>query len=402
MDKKVLQKSFDKAKVALMRVPNTIFFTTVLFGLRFRWNENIPTAQTNGIELEINPHFWLSKDQDTQVLILLHEVGHVIFHHCLASRMGKRNNADKWNEAGDYIINGMYAERGWKIPSTWLYDPAFKGLSTEQVYDRLPDPPPQGGGGSDNGQGMRDIVMGPMPSQNQKDKGKDDPQPGNGGQSMSEREIQEKINEIVVRAALQSQLGGDKPGSIPGEVEIFLEKLKSPKLPWKTILRRFLNDHIKEDFSWQRPNRRYMPEHYLPSQHSEGLGHLAFAVDTSGSVSDSDFRTFINEIAGVLKGFRPKKITLIQFDTKIKHVDEITTVHDLMRVKFHGRGGTHVGEILKWAQTHNPMAMLVFTDGGFTQLQTELKKTSLVWLIHDNPKWKGIIGKTINYELEHV
>ena len=400
MDKKVLQKSFDKAKVALMRVPNTIFFTTVLFGLKFRWNENIPTAQTNGIELEINPHFWLSKDQDTQVLILLHEVGHVIFHHCLPSRMGKRNNKEKWNEAGDYIINGMYAERGWKIPQGWLYDKAFTGLSTEQVYDRLPDPPTQGGGDGGNGQGMRDIVMGPMPNQNGKDK--DDPQQGSSGQSMSEQEIKEKINEIIVRAALQSQLGGDKPGSIPGEVEIFLEKLKNPKLPWKTILRRFLNDRIKEDFTWQRPNRRHMPEHYLPSQYSEGLGHLTFCVDTSGSVSDQDFRTFINEVAGVLRGFRPKKLTLIQFDTVIKSVDEISSVQDLMRVKFHGRGGTHVGEILAWANKHNPMAMLVFTDGGFKQLDVKLNKTALIWLIHDNPKWTRRIGKTINYELEHA
>ena len=48
--------------------------------------------------------------------------------------MGKRNNPAKWNEAGDYVINGMYAKRGWKIPDGWLYSPAFADLSTEQVY----------------------------------------------------------------------------------------------------------------------------------------------------------------------------------------------------------------------------------------------------------------------------
>ena len=71
-------------------------------------------------------------------------------------------------------------------------------------------------------------------------------------------------------------------------------------------------------------------------------------------------------------------------------------------MKFHGRGGTHVGEILAWANKHNPMAMLVFTDGGFKQLDVKLNKTALIWLIHDNPKWTGRIGKTINYELEHA
>lgn len=398
MDKKVLQKSLDKAKVTLMGKPDTIFFTTVLFGLKFRWNEHIPTACTNGIELEINPHFWMSRPVELHPLILLHEVGHVIFQHCLPGRMGKRNNPEKWNEAGDYVINGMYAKRGWKIPETWLYEPGFDGLSTEQVYDRLPDPPPQGG----NGQGMRDIVMGNMP-QPPGQGGNQENQPGQGqGQQpqMTPQQIEEKLNEIIVRAALQSKIGGDKPGTIPGAVEIFLDKLKSPKLPWTTILRRFLNDRIKEDYSWRKPNRRYFPEHHLPSQDSEGLGHLAFAVDTSGSVSNADFNRFISELAGVLKQFRPKRMTLIQFDTCIKSIDEIATVQDLMKVKFHGRGGTSVVEIMQWAEKHNPMAMLVFTDGGFRQVDIKLK-SSLIWLIHDNPNWKGRQGKTINYEMEH-
>lgn len=399
MDKKVLQKSLDKAKVTLMGKPDTIFFTTVLFGLKFRWNEHIPTARTNGIELEINPDFWMSRPVEQHALILLHEVGHVIFQHCLPGRMGKRNNPAKWNEAGDYVINGMYAKRGWKIPDGWLYNPAFADLSTDQVYDRLPDPPPNAG----NGQGMSDIVMGNMPPPPGQDQnGNQQPQQGQGsGQPpMTPQEIEEKLNEIIVRAALQSKIGGDKPGTIPGAVEIFLDKLKSPKLPWTTILRRFLNDRIKEDYSWRKPNRRYFPDHHLPSQDSEGLGHLAFAVDTSGSVSNADFNRFISELAGVFKQFRPKRMTLIQFDTCIKSIDEITTVQDLMRVKFYGRGGTNVYEVMQWAEKHNPMALLVFTDGGFRQVDTKLK-SSLIWLIHNNPNWKGRQGKTINYEMEH-
>ena len=400
MDKKVLQKSLDKAKVTLMGKPDTIFFTTVLFGLKFRWNEHIPTARTNGIELEINPDFWMSRPIEHHALILLHEVGHVIFQHCLPSRMGKRNNHDKWNEAGDYVINGMYAKRGWKIPDGWLYSPAFADLSTEQVYDRLPDPPPNAG----NGQGMSDIVMGNMPPPPGQDQnGNQQPQQGQGsGQQpqMTPQQIEEKLNEIIVRAALQSKIGGDKPGTIPGAVEILLDKLKSPKLPWTTILRRFLNDRIKEDYSWRKPNRRYFPDHHLPSQDSEGLGHLAFAVDTSGSVSNADFNRFISELASVLKQFRPKRMSLIQFDTCIRSIDEITTVQDLMRVKFYGRGGTNVYEVMQWAEKHNPMALLVFTDGGFRQVDTKLK-SSLIWLIHNNPNWKGRQGKTINYEMEH-
>lgn len=397
MDLKLAQKALDKAKVALMSKPDTTFFTTVLFSLKFSWDMSCPTAMTNGIELRINPVFWMNQPADIHPLILLHEVGHVIFLHC-TPRIGKRD-PEKWNIAGDFVINGMYADRGWNIPDGWLYDKAFTSLSTEQVYDRLPpNPPPPP---------MSDISIGGMPPPPGADGQKSPPPPGGGdGQGnqdkqggMTPEQIETKIQEILIRASLQSKIAGDKPGSVPGMVEIYLDRLLNPKLPWQTILRRFLNDRIKDDYSWRKPNRRFFPDYHLPSMYSEGLSHLAFAVDTSGSVSDSDFQRFISEIHGVMKQFKPARLTLIQFDTCIKSIDTISTVQDLMRVKFHGRGGTHIKEVMDWAEKEKPQALLLFTDGGFRQIPYKMK-TPIVWLIHDNPRWQGIFGKTIHYEMK--
>lgn len=382
MDMKVIQKALDKAKIQLMSTPDTVFFTTVCFSLKHVWDESIPTACVNGIELRINPQFFFQLDESERVFLLLHEVGHVIFLHC-TSRQGNRCPR-KWNIAGDYVINGMLKERGFKLPRGGLYDPQYVGMSTEQVYDLLPDTPSQP-------LPMQDVVIGPMPGE--QDGGKPGQAP------VTQQDIDNQITDILVRAATQSRLAGEKPGSIPGLVEIFLDRLLSPKLPWQTILRRFLNERIKEDYSWQRPNRRFFPDMYLPSPHSEGLQHLAFAVDTSGSVSDSDFQRFISEIAGVLRQFKPKQLTLIQFDTRIKSIDEIHSVDELMQVKFTGRGGTQITEVLDWTEEQQPQALLVFTDGEFRQEERRLK-SPLVWLIHDNPRFQGRMGKTIHYSLE--
>lgn len=384
MNDKALQKAFDRAKVKLIDSPDSVFFTTVCFSLKHRWDDSIPTAMTNGLELRINPQFFLALNEDERVFLLLHEVGHVIFLHC-TPRIGNRC-PDKWNQAGDYVINGMLKDRGFSLPKGGLYDDKYKGLSTEQVYDLLPANPSQP-------LPMQDVVIGPMPGNQGNDS-------SSGGQPpLTPQEIENQITDILVRAVTQSKLAGDKPGSIPGAVEIFLDRLLNPKLPWYTLLRRFLNARIKDDYSWQKPNRRFFPDMYLPSQHSEGLGHIVFAVDTSGSVSDEDFLRFISEIAQVLRQFKPTRMTLIQFDTRIKAIDEIRSVDELMRVKFTGRGGTQIGEVLDWVEGEQPQAVLVFTDGEFRQQQRKLR-SSLVWLIHDNPRFTGVIGKTIHYAMK--
>lgn len=382
MDTNALQKAFNRTKVKLMDTPDSVFFTTVCFSLKHTWDESIPTAMTNGLELRINPQFFMRLSEPERVFLLLHEVGHVIFLHC-TPRIGNRC-PDLWNQAGDYVINAILKERKFQMPEGGLYDAQYDGMSTEQVYDLLQANP------SKKPLPMQDVVIGPMPGG--QDPGKDGKAP------MTAQEIDNQITDILVRAATQSKLAGDKPGTIPGAVEIFLDRLLNPKLPWQTILRRFLNEQIKDDYSWQRPNRRFFPDIYLPSPHSEGLTHLAFAVDTSGSVSDEDFLRFISEIAGVMRQFKPKKLTLIQFDTRIKSIDEIATVDDLMRVKFSGRGGTHIGEVLDWAEEHRPHALLVFTDGEFRQ-QVRKLKSPLVWLIHGNPRFTGAMGKTIHYDI---
>lgn len=364
--------ALSKAKISLMGRPDSAFFTTVCFSLKHVWDENLPTAATNGKDIRFNPDFFMKhcKSAEEQVGLLLHETMHVAFQHIACYDEPGLDQA-RANEAQDHVINLMLLERGFKLPEGGLHDPQFRGMNWRQVYDLLPVKP--------------------------RDKRLMDVQPGN----LTPEEkvaLGREIEDILVRASIQSKMAGDKPGTIPGDIQIFLNGLLNPKLSWQQILRKYLNSFAKNDYSFKRPNRRFFPKHYLPSLCGEKLMDLAVAVDISGSVSDSDFHQFVTEIASIFRMMKPNKISVIQFDTEIKSVDEVSSLEELMKIKFAGRGGTDVTPVLEWADKNKPGLLLVFTDGEFAW-RTSTCKANTLWLIHNNQKFTAPFGKVIYYEI---
>ena len=55
--------ALNKAKIALMRKTDSVFFTTVCFSLKHKWDDSIPTAATNGKEILFNTKFFLSSGE---------------------------------------------------------------------------------------------------------------------------------------------------------------------------------------------------------------------------------------------------------------------------------------------------------------------------------------------------
>lgn len=361
-----VKKALDKAKITLMSKADTIFFTTILFSLRLIWDNTQPTAATDGTSLHMNSDFFMRLSAEERVFLLVHETMHVAYFHML--RLKDREHR-KWNIACDHYINLDLISRGFRMPKDGLADPDYRGLNPDQIYKILPDNPDSGGFGADL-----------MP-------------PGEASEK-----VEEEIKDILVRAALQSKMGGDSAGTIPQDIQIFLNKLLNPKLPWQRILQRYIQNLSKNDYSFRKPNRRYFPEHHLPSAHSETLIDLAIAVDASGSVSDEEFLRFVSETHGIMRMMKPEKISLIQFDSKIKSVDEVKSILELSKVKFSGRGGTRIEPVLDWANTHKPKLLLVFSDGEFRFYGPETK-TPTVWLIHNRPIFSAPFGKIIHYHI---
>lgn len=369
-----IKRALDRAKVGLMQKRDSAFFTTIVFSLKFQWDDSHPTAYTNGIVLGFNPHFFMSMSPDERIGVMVHEAMHVAYMH-MGRLMGR--DMDIWTQACDHVINLQLLARGFELPHFRLADPRFNDMSAEQVYDILMAEKKQGKPMPQNV--MQDLRSPPS----------DDSQQG-------QKEFEKHVQDILIRARIHSRMQGDAPGTIPGGIDYYLDKLLNPKLPWQTILRKYLRIFNKNDYTWTRPNRRFMPEHYLPSLHNESLIDLVTFVDISGSVSDYEFTRIVTEVASVFRMMKPKKITLIQFDTNIKSVIEVRSVQELKQVKFTGRGGTRIGPVLDWVEEHKPQLSMIFTDGHFRMDRSEHKHET-VWLINDNAGWTAPFGKVIHY-----
>ena len=355
--------ALNKAKIALMSQPDSAFFTTLCFSLQHVWDDSIKTACTNGTEIRYNPTFFMGLPAPVRVSLLVHETLHVALLHM--DRLATRSMS-KFNRAADYVINYMIKERGFPLGDGWLYDPQYADMSTEQVYKLLPDncEPP----------GMMDLEASNLPSD----------------------QLVEQVQGMVVRAAVQSKMDGDRYGTIPGDIQVFLNKLISPCLPWNRILQKYMNSLCKSDFSYQRPNRRYFPDYYLPTLKGEKLKTIAVAADISGSVSKKDFTAIISEVHSILKMTKPDKMSLVQFDTRISKVDVVKTLLDLKDVTFTGGGCTDIAPVFQWVEEEQPQLILIFTD-GFFGMNVVAPKNNVIWLIHGNPKFTAPFGKVIHY-----
>lgn len=359
------EQALQKAKVHLMTRTDSAFFTTVCFSLKLVWDDSCSTAATDGKRIFINTDFFMKLTNEERIFLMLHETMHVAFLH-----MQRLNDRDrqKWNIAADHVINLMLLERGYRMPKGGLANPDYKGLSTEEVYKLLPDE-------AESSFSM--DLMDPA----------DPPE-----------ELQREVEDILVRAQVYSQMNGDKPGTIPGELQVFLDRLLKPKLPWHRILYKYIRSLSKSDYTFKKPNRRYFPQHILPNLHTESLLSLAIAVDTSGSVTDGEFSQFVSEIHSILRMMKPEKITLLQFDFELRSVVEIKDVKTLSNVEFIGRGGTLIHPVTEWAKENKPKVLLVFSDGYFS-FYTPTCPCETVWIIHNNPGFKPPYGKTIHYTI---
>jgi len=368
-----LQKELDRTKIALMQTQQAAFFTTIVFNLKFKWDETCETAYTDGYIIGWNPEWFMKLTKEERVGVFMHEASHVAYDH-----IGRTNGRimSKWNRATDYVINNMLHTLGIKLPSSVLMDHQYDNKSAEEIYEIIPD---------DEENSMEDLRI---------------PNQDGEGNPVTPDQYRQHIEDLVIRAATQAKMDGSSP-FIPGEVEAMITKILKPRLPWKTILRREVADMVKSRYTWTRPNRRYYPDYYLPSRHSKDVTELSFYVDISTSVSDHQFSIFVSEIANTFKMFDLKKLRIVQFDTKIKSIHVVSSLSQLMAIKFIGRGGTDPECIFEDMDTYKPKLALVFTDGWF-DWQRNTMKQRLLWLINDNERFKPLFGRALHFSTKDM
>jgi predicted metal-dependent peptidase len=383
---KEAEQALKVAKITLMMQKNTVCYTTVVFSLKQEITADIPnmtTAATDGKHLYIHPDFFMGLSPNERLTLLAHEALHVLLDHM--HRKGDRDHK-LFNIAADYVINGSLVNAQYALPKGGLHDHKYDGMTTEQVYKLLE---------KKNNQQKQELF----------DKCKDGSLNGNDitypdQVDPGEAVTQDEVTKIILRAVTQAKAMGQPAGTMPAEIELALQHTLNPPLPWHIILSHYLTEFAKEDFTFRRPNRRFLPDSYLPTAHSEAVCNLAICVDISSSVTDHEFNVFITKIAEIKNSMNPQETTVVSFNTQITGVQKLTADDNpLTKLKFKGRGGTAIAPVLEWAAENKPTVMIIFTDGEFTQVEPKNKGVPMLWLIHDNPMWKTKWGRVIHYNI---
>ena len=357
-----------KAKIELMT--RSAFISTIALSMQHIITDATKTADVNGAIIRYNPEFLKGQTIAQFAGLMAHECWHVAYQHL--ARRGSRDPII-WNCAGDYIINSMLTKAGFEIPTGGLLDKKYNpddDWSTDTVYDDLMEEHKD----FDTETLMLDL------------------REGEGG-DMEGPALDSKVTNIIVRARTQSQMSGKAAGEIPDEIERLINELLNPKLPWPVILHKFLDQRVREAYSWARKNRRYPSDTYLPSLHSYGLGHLTFAIDTSGSIEDEKLQEMLSEIKGIQEVFNPEHMTVIDCDSEIHQVHDVDQTTDILSLNFHGGGGTRFQPVLDYVAEHPTQALIYFTD-LYGESDLDPVEYPILWICNSDHE-PAPIGETV-------
>lgn len=324
------------------------FFATLALRLKFVERTDIPTLAVDGKHIFYNPDYILSIGLELTKSAIAHEVMHPAFDHL--SRIGERNPR-KWNMAGDYVINPILKDAGFRLGNGWLYDPTYLGMSADHVYTLIPDSP-----GGESGEWAPDG----------EGEGLDQMLPGSADPDEAEAERME-----WKMAAVQAAQIAKEQGKLPGSLERFVDQIAGNTVDWRAHLRRFVTEVSKNDYSWQRPNRKYMALGlYLPTLYSEAMGEMVVCVDTSGSVDQPTLAAFAAEISALRDAVLPERVYVIYCDAHVNRVD-VFERDDPFEIAAVGGGGTDFRPPFEWIKEHGvrPACAIYLTDmyGSFPE-----------------------------------
>ena len=351
-------------------------------------------------------------------------------HH--TRRVGR--DPERWQRASQLVTHGLLRDAGFVLPPG---AEAWDGISAEQAYDRLPEQ-------SDDGEDQSDAC----PSGNADDSGGAvGPQAGDGGDDQnapsdptddgSPQEQDEPRSDSgsagskpsvqmlashdpcgtgeVIDAderrddtAQSGELPVDTPaeeqawdeamhqaaslaraqGNAPGAVEETIRQAHRSSLDWRSLLRRYMTDAARRDYSWSVPNRRFIDSGlYLPSMHSQGIDAIAIIIDTSASLPGETLALFWAEVREIAAELQPDSIYVLQVDAVLQDAAQYPAGELPDSITIKGRGGTDFRPGFAWLHEHGvrPGCCLYLTDMECDSFPETAPLYPVAWCVWASP-----------------
>ena len=396
------------------------FFGSLVLRLPLRPDPTRETLATDGHEIRYSPR-WVA---ETEAHLIETAMARVVMacslkHH---TRRGERD-PERWQMASQLVTHALIRDAGFTLPPD---AEAWDDLTVEQAYDRLPTP--EEGDSGDDGSAQSDTSgAGGSAAQSSPDGGNDDT--GDPSDTTEDRDGQDQDRadgdadqgdgddqsrdgggqgedsasdsppshdpsgtgevmdagtragedgdaaETPVDVAAEEQAWDEAmhqalniaraEGKVPGRVEETVKGAHASRLDWRTLLRRYMTDVAKSDYSWSLPNRRFIDSDlYLPSIRSEGMETIAVIIDTSGSLPAATLADFWAELREIAAEIRPESVVVLQVDAAVQDAAEYAPDDLPDEIALKGRGGTDFRPGFEWLdeQGIRPSVCLYFTD----------------------------------------
>jgi predicted metal-dependent peptidase len=343
------------------------FFNHLLSGVVRTITEKIPTMAVgflgNQVQLLVNERFFIKelRSKTNRVAVVKHEALHLLFKHVFRMDLEKYDRS-LFNIAADLVVNQFIGS--WDLPDNAVTLDKFPDLSLEPdqtvewYYDRLHKlrkncqknksrkssiPAPR------SAKALSEILGKPTHSDHSTWG-----IPKNVEEQVKMRAAETELERLIIQA--RDRTPNKDRGTIPGVINDLIDAMierRKPQVDWRRALRIFTSSSRRTYIfsTVHRISKRYGTR---PGIKVKRYQKLAVAIDTSGSVSDSDLSLFFAEIDGIYR--QGAEVRVIECDAEIQRTYDYK---GHLPTNVGGRGGTVFDPVFAFLRSNR----LIHYDG---------------------------------------
>ncbi|MDG1478484.1 MAG: VWA-like domain-containing protein [Myxococcota bacterium] len=354
------------------------------------------------IALQVNPEFLLNltfhrgnkKYRSERVAVIKHEALHLVFKHIF-----RRENREPrmYNLAADIVVNQFV--KPWKLPEGGITLETFPDLELEpdqtldwyygklQELSRKPQSAPQSSEVLGRLLSQEDATIVGDPASGLM---RGDHRLWGKSHDIDAQVADSVLDRLIVQA--KERAGQRGWGALPNQIRELISaaiERRKPKLDWRRVIRIFAASSRKTRVvnTIRRQSKRYGT---YPGIRVSRFQRLVVAVDTSGSVSDSDLSEFFSEIHGIWR--QGAEITVVECDAAVQRTYPYTGV---LPKRVAGRGGTVFDPVFVWLNSNRMVRYdgCIYLTDGYASAPSIKPPCKMLWVVTSD----GQLGEHLKF-----
>ncbi|TVQ49259.1 MAG: hypothetical protein EA365_00515 [Gloeocapsa sp. DLM2.Bin57] len=336
------------------------FFATLSLFAEFKPTFNLDTAATDGKVVFYNPDFLANLPPNQQDGLIVHELLHAALLHNIRR---KEREPRLWNIAADIVVNGLIVQdTSYELPPGGIRYPEWETKSVEEIYELLL----QQGDQCKFELSMSDLLA--------------SSQVNNAPESIStqqQKDLKAYWNDALQQAAVIARTTNQ--GKLPAGIERQLGELAQAQIDWRTYLWRYL---VQTPTDFQGFDRRFIGQGlYLEMLLGESV-QVFVAIDTSGSISNEQMKSFYSELLGILGSYPHLNCQLYYADAAIYGPYQLKPNNDLPKPR--GGGGTSFIPFFTAVEKHRDVSLegvCVYLTDGYGDFPQYAPSLPVLWVV---------------------